>query len=749
MGKLKTFTRRSFLIGSSAILGGIAFGYYQYKKPQKNPLIGKTKLGESILTAYIKIDQSGVTIITPRAEMGQGVHTTLAALVAEELDLNWQDIKVEHGPASATYHNAAVLAEGVPFAPTDQGVLASTIRSFTKVPAKFLGMQITGGSSSIVDAFDKMRIAGATAKAVLIEAAANELIVKKSSLFTYQGHVVCHDGRKLSYSELAEKAQSIEPPQEVELKKQVDWKLLGKSLPRVDMVEKCTGKAEFSIDIHSDDMLFATVKMNPNLGAKLNSYDAAQAKAMPGVKNIVQLGNKGIAVIATNTWYAMKAANNISFDWEKASYPHSSAEIFETIENSFDENLLDSTFKEEGNIQLALNPSIADPISGEYKVPYLAHATMEPMNATVLIGDYQIEIWAGNQNPTQIVKEALELTSFDEDHIIVHTTYMGGGFGRRAEMDFIKYAINIAKHSIGRPVKVTWSREEDTTHDYYRPSAVAKFKGVATSQGIQVLDLQIACPSVLTSQMARVGIPLHGPDISIVQAAWEQPYNIENYLVRGYRVPEMLPISSWRSVGASQNGFFHESMIDELAFQGGIDPLTCRLNLISHKPSRLVIQKAAEMANWDVKRPDNIGLGIAFTLSFGVPVAEVVEVENTPNGIKILNVYAAVDVGIALDPRNIKAQVMSGIIFGLSAAVMGEITVKDGKVEQTNFHQYDALRMNQSPNIEVEVLENGEKIRGIGEPGTPPAAPALGNAIFAATGKRIRELPFNKSITFV
>ncbi|WP_076419002.1 molybdopterin cofactor-binding domain-containing protein [Colwellia sp. UCD-KL20] len=752
MGKLKTFTRRSFLIGSTAIAGGVAFGYYQYKQPQNNPLLKFSKLNQSIITPYIKIDQQGVTIITPRAEMGQGIHTTLAALVAEELDLSWETIKVEHGPASSTYHNAAVLEEGLPFASTNNGLMANSIRRLTKIPAKFLGMQITGGSSSIVDAYEKMRLAGATARAVLIEAAAQTLKVDKTTLFTYQGHVISNNGEKISYSELAPTAQKIKPPKDVQLKRKEDWKLLGKSLPRVDMLAKCTGTAEFSIDVNADNLLYATIKMNPNLGAKLITYDDSNAVSMTGVKHVINLNNKGVAVIASNTWYAFQAAKNIKFTWEQASYPASSNEMFEVVKNSFTEEYIDSTLKQEGNVDSVItniDESFETIIKGEYKVPYLAHTTMEPLNATVLIEQNKIQIWAGNQNPTQIVKEAEKITGFSPQHIIVHTTYMGGGFGRRAEMDFIKYAIEIAQHTKGKPIKVTWSREEDTTHDYYRPLALAKFKGVSTNNTIKALDLQLACPSVLTSQMGRMGIPLAGPDVSIVQAAWEQPYNIEHYQVRGYKVPEMLPISSWRSVGASQNGFFHESVIDELAHSAGIDPLTCRLNLINHSPSKKVIEAVAKMANWHTKRPKTIGLGIAFTLSFGVPVAEIVEVEKTPNGIKILNVYAAVDVGIALDPRNIEAQVMSGIIFGLSAAMMGEITVKDGKVEQTNFHQYNAIRMNQAPNIQVKVLENGEKIRGIGEPGTPPAAPALGNAIFAATGKRIRELPFNKSINFV
>jgi len=752
MGKLRTFTRRSFLIGSTAIVGGVAFGYYKYKQPQQNPLLlnaqNNAQGNTSVITPYIKVDQHGVTVITPRAEMGQGVYTTLAALVAEELDLAWEDINVEHGPASTTYHNAAILQEGLPFAPTDHSVMASSIRSFSKVPAKFLGMQITGGSSSIVDAFEKMRLAGAAAKAVFIKAAANELNVDPATLSTQQGYVVSSDGRKRSYVELAPKAQHIEPPQNIPLKNKKNWSLLGKSLPRVDMVAKCTGTAEFSIDVNTQDLLFATVKMNPHLGATLASYDDTKAKSMRGVKNIVNLHSQGIAVIASNTWYAFNAAEQIDFTWDKASYPESSQAMYDVVNNSFTEEYIDSTFKDEGDTKSTLANASDTLITGEYKVPYLAHSTMEPMNATVHITQQSIHIWAGNQNPTQVVKEAEKITGFLPSNIIVHTTYMGGGFGRRAEMDFIKYAIEIAQHTQGKPVKVTWSREEDTTHDYYRPLALAKFKGVSNKGKIQALDLQLACPSVLTSQMGRIDMPLVGPDISIVQAAWEQPYAIENYLVRGYKVPEMLPISSWRSVGASQNGFFHESAIDELAHNAGIDPLACRLDLINDLPSKKVIEAVAEMANWHAERPKNVGLGIAFTLSFGVPVAEVIEVENTPQGIKILNVYAAVDVGIALDPRNIEAQVISGINFGLSAAMMGEITVTNGVIDQANFHQYDAIRMHQAPNIEVKVLENGEKIKGIGEPGTPPAAPALGNAIFAATGQRIRELPFNKSITF-
>jgi isoquinoline 1-oxidoreductase beta subunit len=300
----------------------------------------------------------------------------------------------------------------------------------------------------------------------------------------------------------------------------------------------------------------------------------------------------------------------------------------------------------------------------------------------------------------------------------------------------------------GVPVKTTWSREEDMRHDTYRPPAIARFKAAAADGDATALDLRISSPSVTSSAMGRIGVPAAGPDVAIVQAAWDQPYAIRNYRVTGYRAPEMMPISFWRSVGASQNGFFHESAIDELAHAAGADPLEMRLSLIKDDSCRKVLEAVALMSNWGAEKVPGLGHGVAFVMSFGVPVAEVVEVVDTPLGIKILKVFAAVDVGTALDPRNIEAQVQSGIIFGLAAAISGEITVADGAVEQSNFHNYPVIRMQQSPAIEVKILENGDKIRGIGEPGTPPAAPALANAIFAATGHRIRELPLNKHVKF-
>lgn len=744
MGRLKTITRRTLLIGSAAIAGGVVFGYWRYKTPYANPLLENLRDGEVALTPYIRIDQAGITIITPRAEMGQGVHTTLAALVAEELDVSLADVKVEHGPASKAYYNGAMLEEGLPYATVDTSKTAERVRNFTHVPAKFLGMQITGGSSSTPDAFFKMRKAGAAARFCLLEAAANRIDTSVDSLSTDDGSIVAADGSRLSYTDVAELAAEIDPPDNPALKPQSEWKILGKSLPRVDMVAKCTGTAEYSIDVRLPDMLFATVKMNPKLGGRLKNFDASVAESTPGVKAILPLEG-GVAVVATNTWYAIKAANAIEFDWGEAPYPATSSEQFAQVEEAFAGDN-DSQFRDDGDVEAAL--ADATIVAAEYKVPYLAHATMEPMNAVALLADGRLDIWAGNQNPTQAAKEGAKIADIDIDDVHVHTSLMGGGFGRRSEMDFVKLAVQVAQAMPGIPVKTTWSREEDMQHDTYRPLAMARLEGVVADGSVNALDLKIASPSVTASAMGRIGIPTAGPDIAIVQAAWDQPYGISNYRVSGYRAPEMLPISFWRSVGASQNGFFHESAIDELAHAAGADPLQLRLSLLTDPTSRKVLEAAAEMSEWGSDLPPGLGRGVAFVLSFGVPVAQVIEVADTPLGIKILKVSAAVDVGVALDPRNIEAQVQSGINFGLAAAIKGEITINDGVVEQSNFHDYDAIRMSQAPAIDVKILQNGAKIRGIGEPATPPAAPALANAIFAATGNRIRELPLNKHIKF-
>ena len=745
MGRIAKIARRTFLLGSVAVIGGVAFGYWKYKQPYGNPLDDRLTDGEASLTPYVKVASDGITIITPRAEMGQGVHTTLAAMVAEELDVELNAVKIEHGPASYAYYNEAVLEEAVPFLPTDHGMVAETMRGFTKVPAKFLALQITGGSSTTPDGFVKMRKAGAAARTVLVQAAAQKLGVSESNLKTENGHVIAPDGTKVAYTELATLAASIEPPADPDLQPQSEWRLLGKSQPRVDMVPKVTGTAPFGVDTQLDDMLYATVRVNPYLGAGVRSYDASETLGMRGVKKVVEVTN-GLAVIATNTWYAMEGAKALEVEWEPAPYPLTTDEHFAQVAASFTDERQDSQNRNEGDVEPLLAGGNVTEI--EYRAPYLAHATMEPMNATAWLRDGKLDIWAGNQNPTLARQFASNVTGIPAEEIEIHTPYLGGGFGRRGEMDYVQLAVEVAKGMEGTPVKTTWSREEDQCHGFYRPISIGRIKAVMEDGAPKAIDIQLAAPGAIIDAFSRQGLPAAGPDGSIPMAAWDQPYTFPNYRVTAYKVPTMLPVTFWRSVGGSQNAFFQESALDELAHAAGVDPIEMRLKSLTHGPSRKVIEAVVEMSNWGSAMPVGHGRGMAFCLAFGVPTAEVIEVANTEDGIKVTKAFAAVDVGVALDPGNIEAQVMGGLNYGLSAAILSQITLDNGEVEQTNFHNYDAMRMYQAPSIEVKILENAEKIRGIGEPGTPPAAPALANAIFAATGTRLREMPFSNFVDF-
>lgn len=740
--RLATLARRSFLFGSLAITGGVAFGWWKYSTPYANPLAADLPAGSATLTPYVLIDASGVTVIAPRAEMGQGIHSTLAALVAEEMDLDWTAIKVIHGPASHAYFNAAVLEEGVPFAPTDHGWMAESLRGAMHVPAKFLGMQITGGSSSVPDGFDKMRQAGAVARAVLVQAAAARLGVDAAGLTTRDG-AVQHAGGAIAYADLAMDAARIDLPDHVALKPRESWTLLGKPLPRPDMLAKVTGTASFSADLRLPDMRFATVRANPRLGGALLGYDDSAAKAMAGVEKVIALPG-AVAVVATNTWTAFQAADAISFDWGPAPYPADSAAMDQALRDAITPDHQDSRMRDDGDVDAVLT---ADAFTADYSAPYLAHATMEPMAACALFADGRLTVWAGNQAPTVLQAACAAAANLPADAVTIETPFMGGGFGRRAEADVAVQATLIALQMQGTPVLLTWTREEDMTHDFFRPMARARLRATLADGKVQAFDFQTVATSVIEGQMGRIGLSLPGPDATIVQGAWEQPYSFANYRTTGYRAPMMAPVGSWRSVGASQNGFFHESAVDELAHLAGADPLAFRLDQISDAPSQQVLQAVAAMSDW-ANPPAGRARGVAFCLSFGVPCAQVIEVENTPDGIRLTGIWAAVDVGTALDPRTIEAQVQGAIVYALSAAMGGEITFDDGAVQQSNFYDYPPLRLNQCPPITVQILENGSKIRGIGEPGTPPAAPALANAIFALTGQRLRDLPLSKAVSF-
>jgi isoquinoline 1-oxidoreductase beta subunit len=475
------------------------------------------------------------------------------------------------------------------------------------------------------------------------------------------------------------------------------------------------------------------------------SFDPAPALALPGVEKVIDLGS-GIAVVGATTWHAMRGAGAVAVEWGPAPYPGSSAEIFDTIAAAFDDRP-NSTLRDDGEIP----PPGADDITAEYRVPFLAHATMEPMNATALRTAGGLEIWCGNQAPVVTRDKCAEALGLAPETVTVHTTYLGGGFGRRAEFDFSVLAARVADAIPGIPVKVTWSREEDMRHDFYRPAAIARFRGRVAGGRIAAIDAAIAAPSVTRQAMGRLsGFAPPGPDKGHVEGAFDQPYAIPNWRVAGHLAALSVPVGFWRSVGNSMNAFFHESFIDELAHAAGADPLRFRIDHVRpvHEPSALVLEAVAEMSGWGEDAPGT-AKGVALTYSFGTPVAEVVEVAEEDGAIRIARAWIACDPGRALDPAIVEAQMVSGLVYGLSAAAMEEITFAGGEVEQENFWDHDALRMHTCPKVEVRILQNNPHMGGVGEPGTPPAAAALANAVFALTGRRIRELPLGRSIRFV
>ena len=754
LGKI---ARRTFILGATAITGGVVLGYYYVRRPYSNPLHKEQAEGETVFNPYLKIsDDNEITIIVPRAEMGQGVQTTLAALVAEELELDLERVRIEHGPAGWAYYNTAILEDGGPFPSFDESFFASTMRSASHPVSKLLGMQVTGGSSSTRDAFDKMRKAGCAARQMLVAAAAEQWALEPEVLQLGNGMVTGPGGEKsATYGELAAAAARQEVPEDLRLKHESEWRLLGKSLPRTDIPAKVTGQAEFGIDVNLPDMVYGTVVISPRFGAKPVSADTEAVLAMPGVLQVVPIDlpcGAGYGIIAENTWAAFKGAEALNVEWEEASYPKTSEALFMALSERLDSSA-DFSLRDDGDVELAFADAPRDEVvEAEYRVPWLAHACMEPMNATARWSGGVLDIWAPNQAPTVIQMTAAPLVGVAAEDVNVHTTLLGGGFGRRAEMDFALYAVEMAKHTKGRPIKVTWTREEDTRHDAYRPAAVAKMRARVRRRELpQALDIAVASPSILKSYLGRTfpSISPMGPDKLVTEGAHDQPYTIENYRVSGHVADLPIPVGFWRSVGNSYNGFFHEAFMDEIAQAADLDPLGMRLQLMRDYPAAVnVLQKVSQMAGWGRDFQEGTGLGLAHTLSFGAWTAQVVEVSDNEDGIRIEKVWCAVEIGTALDPEIVKAQMMSGIVFGLSSAMGQEITFADGEVEQSNFVDFDAMRMNQCPEIEIEILATHDKMGGAGEPGTPPSIPALANAIYAATGNRLRSMPFSDTVDF-
>ncbi|MBB3993446.1 isoquinoline 1-oxidoreductase beta subunit [Sulfitobacter undariae] len=746
MGKLKTIARRSFLIGSAAIVGGVAFGAYLVKRDPENPLALDATDADAVFNPWVKINAEGITLVTPHTDLGQGAASMQAMLIAEELDVNLDQVTTSYGRPAAAYYNTAMAGEAVPFRSNDDSFVAGVARSTVDAVMKVMGAQVTGGSSSVTDSYEKLRQAGAMARETLKAAAAAETGLPISDLKTEGGAVVLPDGTRMAYTTLAAKAAQMDLVQDVALRDPSQWRLVGKPVQRMDVVAKSTGTQTYGIDLNIEGMVLASVRMNPRKGAPMRGFDATAAETMRGVSQIVALPY-GVAVVADNTWRAFRALEEIEIDWAEAPYPAEQDDHWAAVAASFTPDRLDKEWRSDGDVEAAFEG--AEVFEAEYRAPYVAHQPLEPLSAIVKVTDDRVDIWAAHQMPRFVQQRVAKRLEMDEEQIHFHNQYAGGSFGHRLEFINIDVAVDVADKMRGTAVKMIFRREEDFTQDFTRQIGMARGRGAFEGGKITALDLEIATVSSSRSQMARLGSSVPGPDMQIVAGAWNMRYSVPNLRVRGYAVPELAPTSSWRSVGASSAGFFAESFLDELIHAAGADPMEERLRLADDPDARAVLEAVAEMSNWGSPLGPRKGRGVALVTSFGVPVAEVVEVTDTDDGIKIDRVWLAAEVGRVVDPVTFENVATGGVIWALGHAMNSEITYSDGQAEQDNYHLSEGMRLRQCPVIEVRALENNPHVRGIGEPPVPPAAAALANAIFAATGTRLRDMPFFNTVDFV
>ena len=742
-------SRRRFLIAGALFGGAAYFGYQFLSKRDRLAKPASFKLNEKelALNGWFKIaPDNSVTVMVPRQEMGQGVYTALAMLVAEELDADWSKVKVEQAPVDKMYANITMLTDGLPFDEHDKSYAAAVARRVGYSLGDTLGVQATGGSTSVRDGWESMRVAGASAREMLIAAAARQWQVSASEC-TARNSVVLHQAsaKQATYGELASAAAQLPVPTQPKLKDPKNYVLIGKTQRRLDIPEKVTGAAQFGMDVRVPVVVYAAITQCPVFGGMLKSFDETKIKSMPGVKRVVSLPN-AVAVVADSYWRAKTALAALPIVWDEgANATLSSSQISEQFTRDMESGKAGS-YREEGDVIAELGRA-AKVIEAQYHVPFLAHATMEPINCTARVANGGCEVWVSNQAPSLVQWIAGKTAGIETEKVIVHTPYLGGGFGRRSEMDVVVQAVTIAKELNGTAVKLVWSREEDMQHDMYRPAAMAKFRAALDGEGKPTAWWnRIVGPSVTLSFMERI-VPWAASDLmqdkTNAEGAADLPYEIPNLKVEHVLSRTPIPVGFWRSVGHSYNGFFKESFIDELAHAAGKDPYEFRRNLLAKHPRhRKVLETVAEKADWGKPLEKGAGRGIALHESFHSIVAQVADVAVTNDGeVQVKRVVCVIDCGQTVNPDTIIAQMESGIIFGLSAALFGEITIKDGRVEQGNFPSYDMVRLAETPHIEVHIVASDYPMGGVGEPGTPPIAPAVTNAIFAATGKRIRQLP--------
>ncbi|MGR8940406.1 MAG: molybdopterin cofactor-binding domain-containing protein [Gammaproteobacteria bacterium] len=714
-----SLSRRQFLglgaaAGASVFLLGVTLPTGCARVEQAAP--------DQDLNAFIGIDDKGQVIFqNPFIEMGQGTYTSIPAIMAEELDVEMSAVQVVHAPHGPEYK---IMFDNT--------------------------MRFTGGSLSVRSSYMTMRKAGATARAMLIQAAAEQWGVKPGDCKTEPGSVV-HPatGRTLGYGELAARAAKLAPPKDAPLKDNASFRLIGQPVKRTDSLVKSTGAAEFGIDVKVDGMLHAAVMQVPVFGGSVASYDRNAVLKMAGVVAVEDIPN-GVAVIADHFWHAKKALEKLPVVFNEGDNANFSTAAYLAR--------LQAAFSEAGHVAEAVGEAdkamskAAKTLEAEYHAPFVAHVTMEPMNCTALVTKDRCTVWAPNQGVDFVVGVAAEITGLKPEAIEVITPFLGGGFGRRFVMDYAIQAITLAKKHPGKPIKVIWTREEDLQHDHYRPMSAARFSAGFDKKGNPVA---LRVTSVGEGPMSRL-FPafLKNPDLdtSVFEGTVDLPYAIPNKRTNVVYVPvKPVQIGFWRSVGHSQNCFYKESFIDEMAHAVGADPLEFRLKLLTEQPRfKKVLETAANLAGWKAKPwtdPQGVrhAMGAALHESFNSIVAEVAEVSLNQDGeFKVERVWCAVDCGFAVNPAIVKRQMESGICYGLSAAMGEQITLEKGRVVQGNFDTYPILRPDQMPVVDVEIVNSGAPLGGIGEPGTPPIAPAVCNALFLLSGQRVRSLPLSQ-----
>ena len=698
--------RRDFLRVVSTTGSGLVLGLYL---PYTNKLNGKTKAATIFEpNVWIKVHpDNSVLIMVGKSEMGQGVLTSLPMIIAEEMDLDWSTVKVQQAPADKDKY----------------------------------GSQMTGGSRSIASSWKKLRKAGATAREMMISAAAKEWGVPAGDCMTKASYVIHNmSNRKMSYGSLTEKASQVPVPRRVSLKNPKKFSIIGKNIKRKDTQPKLNGKAQFSMDVQLEGMVYATVVRSPVFGGKLKSFDEASVSDIQGVIKIFEIED-GLAIVARSIWVAIKAGKKLKITWDKG-------ENDSLDSNKIKKLLVEKSKKQgaiahkKGNVKKAIKSS-DNQVEAVYESPFQAHATMEPMNCTADVQKNKCRIWAATQAPARAQKKAAKITGLPIKKVELNVTYLGGGFGRRSMNDFVNDAVEISM-VMEKPVKMVWTREEDMQHDYYRPTSLHVMKGAIDNENhLTAWTHRVVAPSILFSQLVKMPFPFKEKlDIISVEGAKNIRYDIPNILVDYRMANTPVPVGWWRSVYDSQNAFANECFMDELAEAAGKDPVEFRLELLPKSSrERNVLNLVAKKANWKTFNSESYYQGVSFHKSFGTYVAQVARVSVKDNIIKVGEIHCAVDCGIVINPSIVEAQISGAIIYGLSAALKSKITVSNGRIDQSNFDDFDVLRMDETPKIHVYLIESDAAPTGVGEPGLPPAAPAVANAVYAATGKRIRRLP--------